>query len=177
MLLKENNTPYFGLHGTYDVWFNSMISDKCARMDVMTVYEKNYGSEESMVRLYSGAYHVLGDDARRTPERIMIFNVEKDGKNMADKLERLPRGHFNPIGDDTAKERMIYTDPKNAASRSFVILQDRDFDDRYAGAIDVGGNDLITSRFDSRSIEKIVMKNRFISQQILAQAVLMLGKK
>jgi hypothetical protein len=188
-ILHDSNPPYFGLHGTSQENFQQIKARGSYSVEIATFYEKEYESEQFLYKLYQAALYVSMYANRKQPGRIMVFDLEKDGKNMTNPWERLKGGIIfsAQLLCDTDEEKKHLSDLQQKSKedpyhndllfRSDLGLRDEGFNKRFSGSIDFSDGQLSKYVSNLEDIARIILRNRFLSQEIIAQTLKLIIKK
>ncbi|MBI2356024.1 MAG: hypothetical protein HYV13_02365 [Candidatus Doudnabacteria bacterium] len=153
-----------------------------------TFYKKNR-SERFLYQLYvAGLYPVpyaMGQAAYReqSPGGIIVFNLnDKEGKNFTFEWEHLRPASFPGLTYDTAKEGRFIESLGRREGLLYRTKQDikESFAERFKGYIDM--NDLSKyhqeiSKEDLTGLVRVIIRRRFLAQEIIARALELLGKQ
>jgi hypothetical protein len=194
-MLETESPPYFGLHGTSQKNFRQIETGGSCFVEIATFYEKEYESEQFLYKLYQAALYVSAyANKKDQPGRIMVFNLEKKGRNITNKWERLASGNSfeTELFCDSDEESKHFSDLRKEAKenplqndllfRSDLSLQGEDFSERFYGSIDFSDDKLIKYVSNPKdlahivNLARIILKSRFLSQEIIAQTLKLIIK-
>lgn len=182
-LLCDSHPPYFGLHGTNQQAFHQIEASHRCSVEIATFYKKEYEFEQFIYRLYHSALYVSIYANRKHPGRILVFDLEKSGKNITNPWENLKPGNSLPtlLTGDSKKERQCFStlnkSPEELLWRSDLSLMGENFDERFVGSIDFGSNELSQYISELKEMWRFLIRNRFMSQEIIVQTLQLLTKK
>jgi hypothetical protein len=182
-MLRNCNSPYFGLHGTSQENFKKIETSHKGDVEMATFYEKEYSSEQFLYKLYHAALYVSAYATKEQPGRIIVFNLEEDDKNMTLPWERLKSGnslHFG-LDCDSAKEKerlAALQEPSKENPRSQDLLyrtdfifQDKRFDERFMGSIDFNTDEFKQLFLKLEDFGRRIIRYRFLAQKIVAETL------
>ena len=167
--LHEAPPPYFGLHGTSEEAFQNIIKSSKVGLNIATFYEKEYESEQFIYKLYASALYV----SSYAIGRIVVFDLEKGGKNMTHPWEKLKPGNsmhnlFDEDSEDEKQHLSALDKPGGLLWRSDLFLKEKDFSERFAGSIDLNSDELRKYLSKLHDPWRYIMRNRFLAQEIIA---------
>jgi len=189
MMLKIESPPYFGLHGTSQQNFQQIETEGSRYIEIATFYEKEYESEQFLYKLYHAALYVSMYANREQPGVVMVFNLEKNGKNISFPWEHLLPGNTMPntLFYDSDEEKKHFSDLNQKLKgdpyqtdllfRSDLSLQHENFNERFSGSINFSDDKLRKYVSNLEGYERIILRNRFLAQEIVSQILELLAKK
>lgn len=188
-ILYDSNPPYFGLHGTNQENFKQMETMKECFVEIATFYEKEYKSEQFLYKLYHAALYVSNYANRKQPGRIMVFDLENNGKNMTLPWERLYPGNSLPmtLDLDSGEEEKHFSKLEKAPKendndcgllfRSTLSLGDQKFKESFIGTIDFSDDKLKKYVSKPHDFVRLILSNRFLSQEIISRTLNLLQNR
>lgn len=193
ILLRESHPPYFGWHGTNQRNFQNIKATRRCFVEIATFYEKEYDSEQFLYKLYHAALYVSCYANREQPGRIMVFHLEKDGRNTTIPWEQLKPGNSLPmiLTCDSEEEQNHFSALGKAPDSSFgtdllfrseAPLQNQSFNEAFIDSINLNDDALqqyIPERYasDVQNYWRIIMRNRFLSQEIIVRTLKLLAER
>ncbi|MCX6745622.1 MAG: hypothetical protein NTX00_01225 [Candidatus Parcubacteria bacterium] len=181
--LHEAPPPYFGLHGTSEEAFQNIIKSSKVGLNIATFYEKEYESEQFIYKIYASALYVSSYAIiSKSPGRIVVFNLEKDGKNITHPWEKLKPGNsmhylFDEDSEEEEQHLSALDKPGGLLWRSDLFLGGKDFSERFAGSIDLNSDELRKYLSKLNDPWRDIMRNRFLAQEIITRALHLLAEK
>ncbi len=153
-LLENTSIPYFWLHATSRKWFKSIMQQETWNLNLATYGERRKG-KDLLYSLYNTTYY-LNNFTRpkdnsisrvvKNAWNIMIFDLEKDGKNISSARENLNGSTLadrHLITDEQYQERIGV---KKRQRTGVHFVKDKDtsifsypnFKERFIWSIDMG---------------------------------------
>ncbi|MFC1740927.1 hypothetical protein ACFL3V_00120 [Nanoarchaeota archaeon] len=177
----SEEVPYFGLHGTPRRNLRSILEQKQGYLNIGTFYDK----EKSRKRLFQllamcelvTRYSCKPGDS---PGGVMVFDLERDGRNITDRWENLHVSLFGLASDYKGDQEIIkgINDNRDTLWRSDLRLNRNIFDKHFVGTVSFESEgQKYFSELDYPPMEGIgrnELKNRIKSQEILASVYDML---
>jgi hypothetical protein len=181
----EGKYPFFALHGTCHDNMESLLKAKGTfRLELATFYEKEK-DEFFLYKLYDMARYVSSYAKMNKKDRtkvdlkggILVFNVEKEGKNFTHKWEHLlPGSTINiPLGSDSPVEkkyREALERKDNLLFRTDAYLDiQKELISKSLHVIKLDGFEQLVEKFErgSNDLGYKILQERFRDQEIVKQ--------
>lgn len=183
-VVKSGKFPFFGMHGTSGSNLSQILKDQRGNFEMATFYEKDK-TEEFLYGLYHASFYTssYAHDSRsqgkpgRDPGGILVFNLEKEGKNMTWEWERLfPGALITSLSFDKKDEGKAFEslrERENLLCRTEDTFSPEVFSHCFKGVIKMSDLEKyftpLTTQ-DTTTIARTVIRIRLLSQEILARA-------
>lgn len=187
-IVKEGKFPFFGLHGTPSMNMAQILESHKCGIEMATFYKKNK-EEDFLYKLYYACIYVSNYAFERgvhhkpildrSPGGILVFNLENEDKNITNSWENLAYGSTmsTSLTIDSSEESKNFLAMKhleNLPFRTDYEFNEDKFDRCFKGVVRISDLEKYfkpSSISDSSKIARLVIKDRFLAQEILARVL------